>query len=184
MQTWQILAICAAIFVIAAVGWYVYQQSRSRHLRSRFGAEYDRAVTDIGDRRRAESELARRENRVNKLEIRPLSVEDRMRFTDRWRLVQSQFVDDPAGAVTEAERLVAEIMGARGYASDTLDERLADVSAAYPDRAPDYRAAHAILRRHFDDGVQTEELRYAFVRYRTLFGELLGGQDEELKRAS
>ena len=99
MQTWQILAICAAILVIAAIGWYVYEQSRSRHLRRRFGTEYDRAVTDIGDRRRAESELARRENRINKLRIRALSVEDRMRFTDRWRLVQAQFVDDPAGAV-------------------------------------------------------------------------------------
>jgi hypothetical protein len=184
MQTWQILAICAAILVIAVVGWYAYQQSRSRHLRRRFGTEYDQAVTDIGDRRRAESELARRESRINHLKIRPLSMEDRIRFTDRWRVVQAQFVDDPAGAVSEAERLVAEIMRSRGYASDTLDERLADVSAAYPDRANDYREAHAIVRRHFDEGVPTEELRYAFVRYRTLFGELLGGQDEELKRAS
>ena len=35
-------------------------------LRDRFGPEYDRAVTEFGDRGRAESELAYREQRVRR----------------------------------------------------------------------------------------------------------------------
>jgi hypothetical protein len=184
MQTWEIVAICAAIVLVGAIGWFVYQRNRSRHLRSHFGPEYDRALSDIGDRRQAEAELTRREARIGKLEIRSLSASDRMRFAERWKLCQAQFVDDPAGAVDEADRLVGEIMSSRGYASDTLDARIADVSAAYPNRAGDYRTACEIVDRYRRDGASTEELRNAFVCYRALFDELLGGRDEELKRAS
>ena len=185
MQTWQIAAICAAaIVVIAAIAYVVYQQRRSRHLREHFGSEYDRTVSDLGDRRRGESELARRENRIRKLDIRPLSASDRVRFTEQWQLCQAQFVDDPEGAVTEAEDLVGGIMSSRGYASDTFEERIADVSAAYPDRARDYRTASDIAERQRHGMVSTEELRKAFVCYRAIFNELLGGEHEELKRAS
>jgi hypothetical protein len=184
MQTWQIVAICAVIVVIAAIGYLVYLQRRSRHLRQHFGTEYDRTISDIGDRRRAESELARREAHVRNLDIRPLSASDRVRFTERWQLCQAQFVDDPEGAVSEAEDMVGEIMRSRGYANETFEERIADVSAAYPDRASDYRTASEIAQRQRHGMVSTEELRKAFVHYRALFNELLGGGYEELKRAS
>jgi hypothetical protein len=185
MQTWQIVAICAAVIVvIAAIAYVVYQQRRSRHLRAHFGSEYDRTISELGDRRRGESELARRENRIRNLDIRPISTSDRVRFTEQWQLVQAQFVDDPEGAVEKAEQLVGEIMSSRGYASQTFEERIADVSAAYPDRARDYRTASDIAHRQHHGIVTTEELRKAFVCYRALFNELLGGGYEELKRAS
>jgi hypothetical protein len=185
MQTWQMVAIgVAAIVIIAAVGWVIYEQSRSRRMRDRFGSEYDRRVAEVGNRRRAESELAHREARVRELKSQPLSMSDRTRFSDEWRICQAKFVDDPEGAVEDADRLVGEIMHARGYAMKDPSDRLADVCAAYPDRASDYREANDILINHRRGQASTEDLRKAFVHFRSLFDEMLGGQDEELKRAS
>jgi hypothetical protein len=58
------------------------------------------------------------------------------------------------------------------------------VSAAYPNSAGPYRTACEIVERQRRDGASTEQLRTAFVYYRSLFHELLGARDEELKRAS
>src|SRR5688572_29154408 len=149
MQNWQIIAIVAAAVVVAAcLGWLIYNQRRSRQLRAHFGPEYDRAVTELGDRRRAETELARREQHVRSLKIRPLSLSERQNFSGQWMGCQTLFVDDPAGAVNEADRLLTDIVRARGYASDDLQERMADISAAYPNHTNDYRVAAETLARH------------------------------------
>jgi hypothetical protein len=80
MQSWEIILITAiAIAVLAAIGWAVYSR-RTQHLRKHFGTEYDRTVSEFGDRRRAEANLSRREARIRKLKIQPLSVSDRKRF--------------------------------------------------------------------------------------------------------
>jgi hypothetical protein len=185
MQNWQLITIAvAAILIVAAVGWWIYNQSRSRHLRNHFGPEYDRAIAETGSRREAEFELAQREARVRNLRIRPLSVSDRRRFNEQWMLCQAQFVDDPAGAVHSADRLLTDVIRARGYAADNPYERMADISAAYPQHATRYRLADELLTRHRRGQGSTEDLRKAFVHYRDLFDEVLGGQDEEFKRAS
>jgi hypothetical protein len=185
MQDWQILTIIvAAAIILGLVGWLVYKQRRSHHLRRHFGSEYDRAVTELGSRNRAETELAKREQHVRRLDIRPLSVADRQKFAGQWMRCQTLFVDDPAGAVNESERILSEIMRARGYSADDPDERMADISAAYPQQATEYRRANEILDRHHRDEASTEDLREAFIHYRVLFDQILGGYDEELKRAS
>jgi hypothetical protein len=86
--------------------------------------------------------------------------------------------------VEDADRLVTEIMRARGYGMEEHDDRLADLCAAYPERASDFRAADAVLIEHRRHNATTEDLRRAFVHFRSLFDDMLGGQDEELKRAS
>jgi hypothetical protein len=185
MQLWQIIAIGVAIvIVVAAVAWVVYQRNRTRHLRERFGPEYDRRISALGNRRRAESELAKSELRVEQVKVRPLSASDRMRFMEEWRLCQARFVDDPTGAVNEADQIVTNIMRTRGYAVDDPYDRVADVCAAYPDHATAFRDANEIVVRHHRGNASTEDLRRAFVNFRALFDEMLGGQDEELKRAS
>jgi ABC-type nickel/cobalt efflux system permease component RcnA len=185
MQDWQILTISIAAVLIIGLGvWLLYRQRRSRHLRKHFGAEYDRAVTELGGRDRAESELFRREQRIRKLNLRPLSLSERQRFAWEWMRCQTLFVDDPAGAVNEADRILTSIIRVRGYSADNPTERMADISAAYPQQAPRYRLANEIVNRYQSGHASTEELREAFVHYRTLFDEILGGQDEELKRAS
>ncbi len=164
--------------------WLIYMQRRRRHLRERFGPEYHRTVAQVGDRREAEAELARREERVRNLKARPLSVSDRMRFSSEWMKCQTLFVDDPAGAVDQADQLITEVLRARGYAVLNPFDRMADISAAYPRHAEDYRTADEIVTRHHRGQASTEDLRAAFIHYRHLFDEILGGRDEELKRAS
>ena len=186
MQTWQIVAIAiAAIAILAALGWLVYTRKRSERLRDHFGTEYVRRVTELeGDQRRAEVELTEREARVQKLKHRPLSSSERSRFIDEWRMCQARFVDDPEGAVDDADQLLSDIMHTRGYGIDDRHDRLADLCAAYPDRASDFRQTHELFIKHQSGNASTEELRKAFVHFRSLFDEMLGGHDEELKRAS
>jgi len=112
--------------------------------------------------------------RVERLHIRALSIEDAARFSDAWRRVQAQFVDDPKSAVTEADRLVGEVMHARGYPVGDFDQRIEDISVDHPNVVMNYRAARDIARDHASGRASTEDLRQAMVHYRALFTELLG----------
>src|SRR5512138_2032420 len=111
MDNSQIIILVVAVIAILAIGaaaWMYMQKRRTERLRSRFGPEYERVVETEGDRRRAESSLEERQKRVEKLDIRPLSKEDRQRFSQAWTREQARFVDDPKGAVAEADRLIGE----------------------------------------------------------------------------
>src|SRR5947207_15566127 len=111
MQYWQITAIAVIVAVIiAAAGWALYRQRRSRYLRDRFGPEYDRTITEFGDRGRAEAELAHRDQRVRNLKTRQLSLEDREKFRAQWKQCQALVVDDPPSAVDEGDKLLTEIL--------------------------------------------------------------------------
>src|SRR5947209_10197607 len=107
MTTATMIAIIAAIVVAAVLVWFVLQRERSRKLRGRFGPEYDRLVQERGDRRHAETELERRAKRVDKLNIRPLSRQDKDNFAEAWREQQARFVADPRSAVEHADALVS-----------------------------------------------------------------------------
>jgi len=163
----------ALIAVIAVAVWLYLQKRRTEDLRTSFGPEYERAVREHHDPRRAERVLEERKERVEQLHIRSLSTEDRERFAERWRSVQAQFVDDPKGATGEADRLVGEVMQARGYPVGDFEQRAADVSVNHPQVVEHYRAAHTIALRHERGEAETEDLRQAMVHYRALFEDLL-----------
>jgi hypothetical protein len=171
----QTALIIAAIVVVALIvaGFVLIQRRRSEHLQSRFGPEYERAVQQAGDRRKAEAELANREKRVEKLEIRPLDPATRRGFMERWAEVQARFVDDPPKAVMFADALLAEVMSARGYPVKDFEQRAADISVDHPDVVEHYRAAHDIAVRHGRGEAGTEELRQAMIHYRALFEALV-----------
>jgi hypothetical protein len=62
----------------------------------------------------------------------------------------------------------------RGYPVDSDFERqAADVSVDHPKVAENYRAAHAVYRANQQGLASTDDLRQAFVHYRSLFSELL-----------
>jgi hypothetical protein len=166
------------VVLLVAVAWLLYERRRSDTLRSRFGPEYRRAVDDTGDRRRAESELEARQKRVDALDIRPLPAGERDRYRRAWRDVQARFVDDPTGAIREADSLIGDVMQARGYPVSDFEQRVADVSVDHPNVVEHYRAAHEIASRGDDVGTDTEALRQAMVHYRALFDDLLEGADE------
>ena len=74
MSEWLwILIVVAALVVIGLIAWAVLSRQRSEHLRERFGPEYDRTVSEQGGRRDAETELQRREEKRERLDIVPLS---------------------------------------------------------------------------------------------------------------
>jgi hypothetical protein len=185
MQPWEVVAIIVVVLVLVAVlGWSYSARQRSRRLRRHFGHEYDRTLADIGDRRRAESDLSRRVTHANKLDIQPLTDADQMRFATQWNACQTRFVDDPVNAVYQADELVLAVMQARGYPARSVVERFEDVSATHPYLATDYRQAREILARYRRGEGSTEEMRQAMVHYRKIFSELLGEGNEKFKRAS
>jgi hypothetical protein len=75
-------------------------------------------------------------------------------FRDRWREIQTGFVDEPRRAVEQADGLVAELM-----------QKLAQ----------SFSQQRNTLEHQWDasDEVSTEELRVALTRYRSFFERLL-----------
>src|SRR5215813_12480620 len=89
-----VVAVIAGLAIVAAA-WMYMQKRRTEQLRSRFGPEYERVVDTGGDRRKAEAVLEERQKRIERLDIRPLTNEDRQRFQQAWIREQARFVDDP-----------------------------------------------------------------------------------------
>ncbi len=176
MDTQTLIWIIGAVVVVAiaaGVAWWIYSRNRTKNLRGRFGPEYEREVERLEDRRKAEAELAKREKRVEKFSLRPLSAEEHDRFERSWKNVQSRFVDNPTAAVVEANALVKQVMEKRGYPVGDFEERAADLSVDHAEVVTHYRAAREIALRNDKGRASTEDLRQALVHYRALFQELL-----------
>jgi hypothetical protein len=167
-----ILVVVVAVVVIA-LGSVLTFWRRSRRLRDQFGPEYKHAVRQYGDARKAEAELAAREKRVRKLEIRALTYEEQSRFAEVWRRTQARFVDEPSKAVGEADGLIKEVMQTRGYPVGDFDQRVADISVDHPNVVTNYRAGREIAARNKSGQATTEDLRQAMMHYRSLFEELM-----------
>jgi hypothetical protein len=181
LSTTQIvLMIGVAVMVLAGIGiWLsVSKQRRTKKLRTQFGgAEYTRAVEEGGGRRQAEAALDKRAERVEGLNIRPLSPEDRARFIESWGRVQSRFVDGPGGAVSDADQLLGDVMSKRGYPVSEFEQRSADISVDHPLVLENYRAAHQCALLQAQGKASTEDLRQGMIHYRTLFDELVREQE-------
>jgi hypothetical protein len=184
MDVWVWIVIGALVLVaIAIVAYVVVQQRRRTELRETFGPEYERAVAREGDVRRGESDLLARRERRDTLDIRPLSPDARDSYAREWERTQGRFVDDPPGALRDADALIIAVMQDRGYPMDDFEQRADDISVDHPDVVQHYRAAHDISMRVGDgrpgstgspaSTVSTEDLRQGLVHYRALFQELL-----------
>ena len=174
VQSWVIVAVLVvALIVVIGLVTREMRRRQSARLQRRFGPEYARTVTQRGDRSKAEAELLAREKRVEKLKIISLSPQDRARFSEDWRMLQTRFVDNPRGVVVDADRLVRELMVKRGYPMSDFEHRAADISVDHPRVVDAYRSARAIAIRDERGEATTEELRKAVVYYRALFDELL-----------
>jgi FtsZ-interacting cell division protein ZipA len=178
MDTWVWIVIAAAVVVVLlAIVWSATRAKRTRSLQDTFGREYDRTVDQAGDRRAAEQELLERQKQHDKLDIRPLSPESRERYVRRWQSTQTRFVDDPRGAVAEADTLVQEVMQERGYPTKDFERRVADISVDHPDLVEKYRTADGIARASERGESSTEDMRQSVRHYRALLAELLETDD-------
>ena len=168
----QLIAIIVAVLAVVAVAFLYLRTQKSRRLRERFGPEYERAVSEAGSAR-GEAKLEKIEQRVKKYHIHPLEAAARDRYIEQWRVVQARFVDDPDATLDEADRLLGEVMAARGYPVADFEQQAADLSVNHPLVIEHYRAGHAIAVRHARGQTSTEDLRQALVSYRALFRELV-----------
>ena len=182
------LALIGALVVVVVAGitaFLWHRKRRTEGLRTQFGnAEYARAMKEGGNRRHAEAGLEKRTQRVENFHVRPLAVGDRARFLESWRGVQARFVDGPAGAVTEADQLLGDVMSTRGYPVSDFEQRAADISVNHPLVLENYRKAHEIALRQAPREASTEDLRQAMVHYRTLFEALVNEPEEPLAKAA
>jgi hypothetical protein len=179
METWVWIVIAVVVGVIVlGVLLSALRTRRTRSLQDRFGREYDRTVEKSDTRREAERELKDRERRHEKLELRPLSQETRQRYLEQWRATQGRFVDDPKGAVSEADDLVQRVMRDRGYPVDNFEQRAADISVEHPELVEKYRTADGIARASERGEASTDDLRHSVRHYRALFVDLLEVRDD------
>lgn len=174
MSTTAIVVIIVAVIVVAALVAGLMMAQRRRRLQRRFGPEYDRLVQQRDSRLRAEAELTHRERRVRRLDIRPLTDEERARCSLEWAGLQEEFVDRPAEAVSASQVLVTAVMKKRGYPTGDRDQVLADLSVDHSSTLEHYRAAEQISESGAAGSASTEDLRRAMIHYRALFLELLG----------
>lgn len=183
-STTLILGIVAVLALLALAAWFFSRRKQSYRLAQRFGPEYGHTVDELGSRTKAEAELKARESRVERLIIVALTHTDAARFSQAWSDLQGRFVDDPKGAVVQADQLVRELMGKRGYPVADFERRAADISVDHPAVVDHYRAAQAIALRDTRGEADTEELRKAVVHYRALFDDLLEVIKPEAARAN
>ena len=174
--TTTIIAIVIVIAAIVTIALLLARRNKTVGLQRRFGKEYDRTVTERGSEREAQAVLEQRENRVAHFNIHRLSPAERDRYAEAWREVQSRFVDDPKGAVIEADDTVMSVMQAEGYPISDFAQRAADLSVDHPNVVQNYRTAHEITVRHREGRATTEDLRQAMIYYRSLFEDLLNGR--------
>ena len=187
LGTPDIIGIVAlALVVVGGFVIYKLQKRRTKNLRTQFGGkEYDRAVTESGNRRHGEDTLDRRSDRVQSFNVRSLTSADRARFIASWARIQVHFVDGPASAVSEADQLLRDVMTLRGYPVNDFDQRAEDISVNHPLVTEHYRAAHGIALRQISGLNNTEDLRQGMIHYRALFEDMVGEPKEiKLKVAS
>jgi len=183
MNIGVLIAILVVVVVVVLVAVVLGQRRRTQRLQQQFGPEYQRTVARAGDQRTAESELAAREQRRRELDIVALEPAVQAQYLEAWRATQGKFVDDPAAATGEAEVLVERVMRDRGYPVDDFEQRADDVSVDHPQIAENYRAAHAVFKANEQGLASTDDLRQAFVHYRSLFAQLLDVEDDGRKEA-
>ena len=180
-QTLLIVGVAVVILLLGLAAWAYTSRRRRVNLRERFGPEYERAVEAVGPER-ADSVLRARAERVSRFNLRKLTQDQTDAFAREWRRIQSRFVDDPDGAVGEADQLVTQVMTARGYPLEDFDQRTADLSVDHPVVVQNYRTARTLAMRRQRGEAGTEEMRQAVVNYRTLVEELLAVDTRDANR--
>jgi hypothetical protein len=183
-NTTQLVLVAVVFLIIGGLAaMAVMRAQRTKRLKERFGPEYDRAMNEIGDKRRAEEELDARLAHVNTLQIHPLTAEQVNRFALEWQKTQTDFVDEPLKALQKADRLIREVMKTKGYPVEDFEQRAADISVDYPELVTDYRGLHMIAIKEEKDEVSTEEMRQAMVHGRALFENLITQEPNEEEMA-
>ncbi|QEV17877.1 hypothetical protein [Streptomyces alboniger] len=188
MSTVMIIVLIVVVVVLAAGAFAVLNRKRlnaggGHSLKRRFGPEYDRAVArHDGDTKAAERDLEERVKRHGSLRPRPLEPAAREQYSARWNLAQERFVDSPREAVADADRLIAELAGARGFPdAGHYEDQLDALSVHHAAHVHGYRRVHraALDTTGAEESrTGTEEMREAMIEARALFDDLVADQHD------
>jgi FtsZ-interacting cell division protein ZipA len=198
--------IAVAVVVIAAIvvlGMRSGRGSQSR-LRRKYGPEFDRLAAERGDPRAAEHELVEREKEHRTLNLHPLDVPERQRYSQAWSDIQARFLDDPRAAARQADQIIADVLGEIGYPAQDRDRQLALASVDHPRGLSEYRIGHDLAEGHAGspqaadpgavdttntattsdtaDTSDTETMRQALLHFQTFFDELLSDAHQPTAR--
>jgi hypothetical protein len=165
-----VLLAVAAVIVASAL------LTRRLMFRQGFGPEYDRMVREVGPRR-AKAEFIQRRSRVTGLGIKPLTAEQRAKYTGEWAAAQERFIDNPPQSAQAAAALVGAVAADRGYQVTDHAQLVSDLSVHHGRWLDGYRRARRITDGA--DSAATEELRRALLGHRALFRDLLGSTPNE-----
>ncbi|MET7359767.1 hypothetical protein ABZS76_15085 [Streptomyces sp. NPDC005562] len=209
MSTVLIIALIVVVVAVLAVGAVAVMNGKrgaggTRGLKRRFGPEYDRAVArHDGDTKAAERDLGERVKRHGALRTRPLQPAAREQYAARWTVAQERFVDSPREAVVEADRLIAELAGARGFPdAGHYEEQVDALSVHHAHHVHGYRKVHRVALgttgpeegrtgtlgstlsgTDTDAATGTEEMRAAMIEARALFDALVAEQRHDADTA-
>ena len=173
MSTGAIIGIVIVVIVVVAAVVVASRELRRARLRRQFGPEYDRLTQRLGNRSKADAELAARQRRVEALGIHELSPEQQASYSGDWTAVQERFVDTPAEAVAAASTLIWAVMRDRGYPADDRDASMETLSFYHAGSLEGYRQTLGLRT----ESATTEQLREAMISYRALFEDLTGLQN-------
>jgi len=124
-----------------------------RSLDATRGLDDDRAAAGAPDNRMTAAGTAERDDRTTTSDAPLVAEEAGVDYRARWDVVQQGFVDDPRNAVSEADKLVDDVLK---HLADGFDRQRQDLEHQWSGGEP-----------------STEDLRSALQRYRAFFQRLL-----------
>ena len=101
---------------------------------------------------------------AGKQRLRGLPDESKDRYAQSWRAIETRFIDDPRGAVQEADKTAVMILSERG--GNVADEN---------HMPEDLRRARAAMRDEGGSTTDTEGLRRAMQHYKAIVDDAVGG---------
>jgi hypothetical protein len=104
--------------------------------------------------------------RMGRSRLRALPAESRARYATAWHAIEARFIDQPAEAVQEADRLAQEMLRERGarFEEGKLPKRLTRARAVTEMREGEagtegMRQAMLHYRAEIEDGIGRDEIR-------------------------
>ncbi|MBA2344529.1 MAG: hypothetical protein H0V83_05570 [Rubrobacter sp.] len=184
-----VILILLAIYLVLRRGRNQRRDEQRERTREEFGSEYDHAVERHDSEEEAEKELRQRRGRMER-QTETLSDESRGRYEERWREVESVFVDNPERSIELADRTVTDLLEERNFVAESAqgeEETERGLAVMHPEVADDYREARRIRAsvvakssrgpdepsEDADEG-GTEDLRQAIRKYRVVYERLMG----------
>lgn len=105
--------------------------------------------------------------------LQALQHDEAVRLAFAWKLLQARFIDDPRGALGEADRLLGEMLDAHGLPLGEIEAVADEVRGHFPSVAEHYGRARGVASRLGRGHVPLLEVREAFVSFAVMFEDLL-----------